>query len=132
LKKILVVDDDLMNLMVAEQYLKLFNIKSLKAVNGLQAYKLIKRDYKSKKNEICMIIMDCNMPILDGFQASLKINNFFQKRGGRKIPILAVTANTTAADILVCKDSGMDYFLEKPMKKIELKEMIEQILNVKI
>jgi len=132
LKKILVVDDDLMNLMVAEQYLKLFNIKSLKAMNGLQAYKLIKMDYKSKTNEICMIIMDCNMPILDGFQASLKINKFFKKKGRRKIPILAVTANTTAADILVCKDSGMDYFLEKPMKKDDLKGMIEKILKLKI
>ena len=131
-KKILVVDDDLMNLMIAEQYLKLFNIKSIRAVNGLEAYQVIKQDLKSKKNEICMVLMDCNMPIMDGLQASVKIQKYCKKVGRSKMPILAVTANTTAADALLSKNSGMDYFLEKPMKKADLKNMIETILNEKI
>ena len=129
-KKILVVDDDLMNLMVAEQYLKIFNIMSIRAMNGLEAYKIMKTDLKMEKQEICMIIMDCNMPILDGFQASMKIQKYFSKKGRTKIPIIAVTANITASDVLLSKSSGVEYFLEKPMKKIELKNIIENFFNI--
>ena len=121
-----------MNLMIAEQYLKLFQINSVRAVNGLEAYQVIKQDLKSKKNEICMILMDCNMPIMDGLQASVKIQKYCKKVGRGKMPILAVTANTTAADVLLSKNSGMDYFMEKPMKKNDLKNMIELIFNEKI
>ena len=131
-KTILVVDDDLMNLMIAQEYLKLFNIKSVRAVNGLEAYQVIKQDLKSKKNEICLVLMDCNMPIMDGLQASVKIQKYCKKVGRGKMPILAVTANTTAADVLLSKNSGMDYFMEKPMKKNDLKNMIELIFNEKI
>ena len=132
LKKALVVDDDIMNLLIAEQYLHLFKIPSLKAINGLEAYKIIKTDYTSQKNEISIVLMDCNMPILDGFQASKKINDFLAKNKRKKVPILAVTANTTAADIQLCKNSGMEYFLEKPLKKNDLKHLLENIFNVKI
>ena len=129
-KKILVVDDDLLNVMVAEQYLKIFNIMSVRAMNGLEAYKIMKTDLKMEKQEICMIIMDCNMPILDGFQASAKIQKYCSKKGRRKIPIIAVTANITASDVLLSKSSGVEYFLEKPMKKIELKNIIENFFNI--
>ena len=131
-KKILVVDDDLMNLMVVEEYLKIFNIISIRAMNGLEAYKIMKNDLKMTKQEICMIIMDCNMPVLDGFKASQKIHKYCSKKGKGKIPIMALTANMTAADILLCKGSGMEYFLLKPMKKIQLKNMIEKMLNITI
>lgn len=130
--KILVADDDMMNLMVIEQYLKLFNLGSIRAMNGLEAYKIIKNDLLKKRQEICMIIMDCNMPVLDGFQASVKINKYCLKKGKNKIPILAVTANTTFADVLQCKKNGMDYFLEKPIKKTELKKTLQMILDIKI
>ena len=83
-----------------------------------------------ERQEICMIIMDCNMPILDGFQASMKIQKYFSKKGRTKIPIIAVTANITASNVLLSKSSGMDYFLAKPMKKIELKNIIENLFNI--
>ena len=132
LKRILVVDDDLFNLLVAEQYLTLFKIPSYRALNGLEAYKLMKNDVKMQKCEISMIIMDCNMPVLDGFQASAKINRYLKKHHIDKVPILAVTANITEANMILCKNSGMEYFLEKPMKKDDLKEMIENILHMRI
>ena len=130
--KILVVDDDMMNLMVIEQYLKLFNLSSIRAMNGLEAYKIIKNDLLKKRQEVGMIIMDCNMPVLDGFQASVKIQKYYLKKGKKNIPILAVTANKTVADVLHCKKTGMDYFLEKPIKKTELKKTLQMILGIKI
>ena len=129
---VLVVDDDLFNLLIAEQYLRLFQIKSERAMNGLEAYKLIKNDIKNKHFEICMIVMDCNMPVLDGFQASEKIQKYLVKYGRKKIPILAVTANSATANKLMCQNAGMDFFLEKPMKKNEFQKMIENILKIKI
>ena len=131
-KKILVVDDDLMNLMVIEQYLKLFHLSSARAMNGMEAYKIIKKDLINQNQEYSLIIMDCNMPILDGFQASVKIHKYCEKKGKKKIPILAVTANTTAADVLMCKKTGMEYFLEKPIRKSELKKTLEIIFEMKI
>ena len=92
----------------------------------------IKKDLKKAKTEIEMIIMDCNMPIMDGFQASLKIQKYYEKKGRRKIPIMGVTANTSNADILMCKSAGMDYYMEKPLKKFELKKALENIFDIKI
>ena len=128
-RKILVVDDDLMNLMIAEEYLKLFGLQTIRAVNGLEAYKIVKQDIKRKKNQICLVLMDCNMPIMDGFQASAKIQKLCKKMKMEKIPILAVSANATAADKSLCKSAGMEYFLEKPMRKSDLKKMLEAILK---
>jgi len=131
-KKVLVVDDDLLSLMIAEEYLKLFNISSKRALNGLEAYKIIKNDIKSKNQQICLILMDCNMPILDGFQASLKIYKRLKKYGVKKIPILAMTANVTIENMKLCQEAGMDFFLAKPVKKEDLKAMIEKIINVSL
>ena len=72
------------------------------------------------------------MPVLDGFQASVKIQKYYLKKGKKNIPILAVTANKTVADVLHCKKNGMDYFLEKPIKKTELKKTLQMILGIKI
>ena len=131
-RKILIVDDDLMNIMVAEQYLAYFKIKSLRATNGCQAVKIVEKDILERKFEISLIMMDCNMPIMDGFQASEKIWELVRKERVRSIPILAVTANLTLANKEECRKAGMEFFLEKPMRRDELKKIIEDILKIKI
>jgi len=72
------------------------------------------------------------MPILDGFQASLKIYKRLKKYGVKKIPILAMTANVTIENMKLCQEAGMDFFLAKPVKKEDLKAMIEKIINVSL
>ena len=131
-KKILVVDDDLINIMIAEQYLQFFKIKSIRALNGLEAFKIVKNDILGKYYEISMIIMDCNMPIMDGFQASEKIAELIKNEKTNEIPILAVTANLTVANKELCKKSGIKYYLEKPVRRDELKSVIEGILKIKL
>lgn len=130
--KILIVDDDLLSLFILENYIGIFNLSSIRAMNGLEACKLVKKDLKEKHLEIALIIMDCNMPVLDGFQASIKIQNYCKKYKEKKIPILASTANLTASSKARCRNSGMEYILEKPVKKMELKEKIESIFKIKI
>jgi len=131
-KKILIVDDDLINIMIAEEYLEFFKMKSLRALNGLEALKLVQKDILENKQEICLIVMDCNMPILDGFQASEKILEFLGEERAKNIPILAVTANLTIECKESCRKAGMEFFLEKPMRREDFKKMVEEILKIKI
>lgn len=131
-KKVLVVDDDLINVLIAEQYLGFFKLRSLRALNGLEAFQLVQKDILEERNEICLIVMDCHMPILDGYQASIKIHDFIKQTQSKDIPILAVTANLTAESREICRKSGMQWFLEKPMKRDDFKNMIEEILGVRI
>ena len=76
--------------------------------------------------------MDCNMPIMNGFEASKTIKKMIEQKEIPKIPILALTANVSIKDIEDCKKSGMDYYLSKPVSKKNLKEMLERIFNHKI
>ena len=131
-KKVLVVDDDLINVLIVEQYLGFFKLKSLRALNGLEAFQRVQKDILEDLQEICLIVMDCHMPILDGYQASTKIHDFIKLTQARDIPILAVTANLTTESREICKKSGMQWFLEKPMKRDDFKNMIEEILKVRI
>ena len=126
------VDDDLINVLIVEQYLGFFKLKSLRALNGLEAFQRVQKDILEDLQEICLIVMDCHMPILDGYQASTKIHDFIKQTQARDIPILAVTANLTTESREICKKSGMQWFLEKPMKRDDFKNMIEEILKVRI
>ena len=128
-RKILVVDDDLINIMIVEQYLKFFGIPSIRALNGQEAYNIVEKDILDQNFQISMIIMDCNMPILDGFQASEKIQKLIRETKVNAIPILAVTANSSSTIKEMCKKSGMDYYLEKPMMREDLRNMINKILS---
>lgn len=123
-KKVLIVDDDLLSLNIIEGYLKYFNLESEKAMDGLEAYHAIKNSIKFKQIEIFFIIMDCNMPIVDGFQASAKINKYLKKHQIKKIPILAMTANLTVAKKKLIMSCGIDYLLEKPLAREDLRNIL--------
>lgn len=124
--KILVVDDDPFSLLIVEQFLLSLNLKCETAINGLAAYKAYKKDVDRK---ICLVIMDCNMPILDGFQASLKINKYAEKKGIKKISICAMTANLTEGINKLCLEAGMRFVFTKPFIKEEFLMRIKFILK---
>ena len=119
-KKVLIVDDDLINIIVAQKYMEFFGIKYLTASNGEEAFQLVQKDVISCVNEISLILMDCNMPILDGFQASRKIIQFIKENGLDEIPIIAVTANVELSDQKKCFEAGMKKFLAKPVRRKDL------------
>ena len=126
-KNILVVDDDQTNIFVMKQYFEKFGFNYETAFNGREAIEqIIINKYFD------LIIMDCNMPIMNGFEASKTIKKMIEQKEIPKIPILALTANVSIKDIEDCKKSGMDYYLSKPVSKKNLKEMLERIFNHKI
>ncbi len=116
---ILIVDDNRVNLMVAQNMLKKENYNIFLANNGLEAFN------QTKNYSIDLILMDCHMPVLDGFNASIKIN--------AEIPnppfIIALTADISNDIIEKCQCSGMKNYISKPYKKQDLIEMINTTLT---
>jgi CheY-like chemotaxis protein len=74
-----------------------------------------------------MIFMDCQMPIMDGFEATSHIRAL--ENGERHVPIIAMTANALAGDKERCLEVGMDDFIAKPYRKGELQDMVKKWLN---
>lgn len=105
--KILVVEDCEMN---CKLILKILNHKGLScdfAFNGQEAIDA----YKSKQYDI--IFMDCQMPILDGYEATKEIRKI--ENGQKHTPIIALTASAMASDKEKCTEAGMDEFITKPI-----------------
>ena len=107
--KILVVDDNLINLNVISGLLRLSNVTAFTATSGLMAIEMI------QNNSYDLIFMDHMMPEMDGIEAMKII-----RETGSKAPIIALTANaiTSAKEMLLA--AGMDDFLSKPIVKEEL------------
>lgn len=97
------------------------------ASDGLEAFEM----YKSKEYDL--ILMDMQMPKLDGIQATVKIREYEKNDTNIKpVYIVAVTANTFSSEKQKCMDAGMNDFISKPFKEIELSQVIKnvkQLLN---
>ena len=109
--RILLAEDDLVNQQVALGILKKLSITPDVAVNGLQVLEL------AKTNNYDLILMDCLMPEMDGYEATLALRN---TSSTENIPIIALTANAQQSDRERCIEAGMDDFISKPFEFEEL------------
>jgi CheY-like chemotaxis protein len=70
--------------------------------------------------------MDCQMPVLDGLEATRRIRALERETPGAHVPIVALTANAFSADREACLAAGMDDFVAKPFKARELIDLLDQ------
>lgn len=123
-KKILLVEDNLVNCEVAVDMLEEMGVNVDIANNGQQALDLY------DDNQYSLILMDCEMPVMDGFSTTIELRikeNALQKK---PTPIIALTAQVASEARDKCITSGMDDFLSKPFSMLELHSMLNKWLEV--
>jgi two-component system sensor histidine kinase/response regulator len=122
--KILLVEDNLVNQKVASRYLERMGCTVRIAHNGLEGVNAFEED------RFDLILMDVQMPIMDGLTATGKIRELeaTQPRSGRAVrtPIVALTANAMRGDQERCEAAGMDSFLTKPIEIERLREILQR------
>ncbi|MCG9630271.1 response regulator [Vibrio sp. Isolate30] len=123
-EKILLVEDNRVNQKVASVMLKKAGYSYEIADNGQIAVDMYRKD-----NSYDVILMDCMMPVKDGFAATREIREHEQSFGLNKTPIIALTASVIDDDIQKCYDSGMDGYVAKPVRKDKLFHQIESATN---
>jgi hypothetical protein len=117
--RILIVDDNPTNRLVAAKMIQSFDIQTDTACDGVEAVTAADRfNYD-------LILMDVRMPEMDGLQATRVIRARGKQRS--QLPIIAFTANAFSEDIEACREAGMNDFVVKPARK---KAMVEAILRV--
>ena len=121
--RILLVEDNSANQKVAGTMLRLLGCEFDLAENGREGVA------KSKSLSYGVILMDCQMPIMDGFEATAAIRAWERENGVDGItPIVAVTANALSTDRERCLAAGMSDYLSKPFRMIDLKATLERWL----
>jgi CheY-like chemotaxis protein len=122
----LVAEDNDINQVVIQNLLAQLNISCTLAVDGEEA--LAQLDSGSA-HVFNFILMDCQMPKLDGFETTRIIRQHDKYKKVRNIPIIALTANAMVSDKEKCFDAGMDGYLSKPVAKAVLSDKIIEILK---
>jgi two-component system CheB/CheR fusion protein len=119
---VLVVDDSEPNLFVFVKFLKLSGYQVDGATNGRAALALVDTtDYD-------LILMDCRMPILDGYATTQQLRQ--KERGRYHTPVIAMTANAMRGDREKCLAAGMDDYISKPMMLEDLALLIARWVRV--
>jgi len=116
---VLVVEDNVTNQMVASGMLKKFNLQVEFAGNGEEALIML------QQSPFDLVFMDCQMPVMDGYEASQCIRDPQSSVQDKRIPIVAMTANAMHGDREKCLEAGMNDYVAKPVNIIKL----EQALN---
>ena len=118
--RILLAEDNLVNQRVALAVLRKLGLQADTALNGAEALTA------ATATPYDLILMDCQMPEMDGFQATRGIRAM--EAGERRVPILAMTANAMQGDRERCLEAGMDDYLAKPVAILDLKHALQRWL----
>jgi CheY-like chemotaxis protein len=119
---ILVVEDNYINQQVVIEMLNNLNCNLSLAENGQQALDLL----KSNAAPFDLILMDCQMPIMDGYEASQKIRAHQDNEFDPNIIIIALTANAMKGDDIKCFNAGMNDYLSKPVLSEDLAKILRK------
>ncbi len=121
MSRVLVVDDNDTNRKVAGNILQRLGVSADFAEDGSEALQRVMRaDYD-------VILMDCHMPVVDGFEATIALRRWEREHQRRHTPIVAVSASAFQEDRERCISAGMDDFVAKPLKLATIRAVIERL-----
>jgi CheY-like chemotaxis protein len=120
---ILLVEDYKANVLVATALLDEFGYTYMVATNGQEALQML------KTHVFDLVLMDVQMPGIDGFEATHFIREWEKEQNGRKLPVIGMTAHALAGDRERCLSAGMDDYIAKPFHPDELKSKLEKFLG---
>lgn len=118
-RRILLVEDNKINIMVGKQILERANLVVDVAFDGLMAVNMV------KENDYCAVLMDIQMPIMDGYTSSIEIRKF-----NTTLPILALSASVFLEVKSKIEQSGMNGFIFKPFDREDLYNRIEEVIDI--
>ncbi len=124
-KRILIVEDNMVNQIVASEILEQAGYQIATADNGQEGVDML------AQQAFDLVLMDCQMPVLDGFAATRKIREnegTIAESGNSKLPIIALTANALKGDRERCLAAGMDAYITKPIDPEALYSLISKYL----
>jgi CheY-like chemotaxis protein len=121
--RILLAEDNVINQKVAMKILEKFGYRADAVANGHEAIKAL------ESIPYDLVLMDCQMPEMDGYAATKIVRDMNTKVLNRNVPIIAMTANALPADRFKCIESGMDDYLPKPVKPSDLAECIHKWIS---
>ena len=116
---VLIVEDNLLNQKLALRMLEKLGYRADLADNGRDAVRMI------EKGGYDLVFMDCQMPEMDGYEASAIIRQR-EKESGQHLPIIAMTAHTMTGDRNKCMEAGMDDYISKPIRKEQIVQVISK------
>lgn len=125
--QVLAVDDNLINLQVTQAMLAKSNINCICVTDGAEAIEF----YKEHHQDIQAILMDCQMPEMDGFEATAGIREFEKVKRLEAVPIIALTANAMKGDKEKCLAAGMNDYLAKPIEQHLLLAVVTRFMQKK-
>jgi len=120
--KILVVDDNEINRLVATTILNNYGALTEEASNGIEALEFLKEEM------VDLVLMDIQMPVMNGYDAA----KILRKEISATVPIIALTANAIKGDNMKCLEAGMNDYIAKPFKEEDLLKMIANMLKTNV
>ena len=123
--RILLAEDNELNMEIAEFMFQKEGAEVTKAWNGREAVEIFE---KSSPGEFDVILMDIMMPVMNGYKATKRIRSM-NREDAKTIPIIAMTANAFTEDRLKAKEAGMDEHISKPVDGDLLVKVIHELLN---
>ncbi len=121
--RVLMAEDNRINAEFAKEMLEKLKCDVVEIRNGKEAVEILLKD-----REFDLIFMDCQMPIMDGFEATMQVRKYEQQNKLTHIPVIALTANAMKGDKERCIQAGMDDYLSKPVRQRDFAEMIRKWL----
>lgn len=125
--RILLVEDNRVNQLVANDMLEEMGVSSVATGNGLEAIEELKKSLDDAPYHA--ILMDCQMPEMDGYEATRAIRQGQAGERYKEIPIIALTANAMAGDEEKCREAGMNDYLAKPISPERLSAKLKRWLS---